>query len=102
MYILGFQQELAFADDQGTGDIDLVGSGSVSSQAMAMVGVNRKMAGNATVYTVHIGLEHSHVSFILIFMFVFVAMIRMIYRVLEHSHVSFLFFFYVCFVAMYA
>lgn len=46
--------------------MDLVGSGSVSvssqGMAMAMVGVNRKMAGNADVYTVHIGLEHSHVS----------------------------------------
>lgn len=43
--------------------MDLVGSGSVSvsSQGMAMVGSNRKMSGNAEVYTVHIGLEHSHV-----------------------------------------
>lgn len=28
-----------------------------------MVGQARKMARNAAVYTVHIGLEHSHVSF---------------------------------------
>lgn len=59
----GFLQDMAFSDDQGFGDMDMVGSGSVSPQAMATVGVNRKMAGNATVYTVHIGLEHSHVGF---------------------------------------
>lgn len=59
------KQELNFSDDhpQGPGgaDMDAVGSGSVSSQGMAMVGVNRKMAANADVYTVHIGHEQSHV-----------------------------------------
>ncbi|CAM9261656.1 unnamed protein product [Ectocarpus sp. 13 AM-2016] len=51
-----------------SGEMDQgVGSGSVASsgQGMAMVGVNRKMAGNAAVYTVHIGLEHSHADYYL-------------------------------------
>lgn len=58
-------QELTFSDDpQGPVDTDhaTVVSGSASAQGMAMVGTNRKMAGNASVYTVHIGHEHSHVS----------------------------------------
>lgn len=62
---MGFIQELIFSDDpQGTGDVDHSGvaSGSVSAQGLAMVGVNRKMTRDAAVYTVHIGLEHSHVS----------------------------------------
>lgn len=61
----GFLQELIFSDDpQGAGDVDHAGaqSGSVSAQGLAMVGVNRKMTRDAAVYTVHIGLEHSHVS----------------------------------------
>lgn len=33
-----------------------------SAQALATANVTRKMASNAAVYTVHIGLEHSHVS----------------------------------------
>lgn len=33
-----------------------------SAQALATANVTRKMASDAAVYTVHIGLEHSHVS----------------------------------------
>ena len=62
-FLLFLGQELTFSDDpQGSGDVDGVTSGSVSAQGLAMVGVNRRMASNAAVYTVHIGLEHSHVS----------------------------------------
>ena len=35
---------------------------SASAQGLAMVGMTRKMARNAAVYTVHVGFEHSHVS----------------------------------------
>ncbi|CAM9455163.1 unnamed protein product, partial [Laminaria digitata] len=59
-------EDEVFSDDpQGTGDVEGGGSGSVSAQGLAMVGVNRKMASNAAVYTVHIGLEHSHADYYL-------------------------------------